>query len=136
MSDSFSQIERQLASIPQGMAPSELRERVLAQVQRELRSSRWDRRLGRVAAVVLTTGVAINAVMALGMSDGRHLVGKGTPRNSLLQTAVAVARATDVQTGRQIAQQIAAWSGQALTEEQVAALEATLAAELRKESEG
>lgn len=136
MNNSVSQIERQLASLSPDGAPSELREAVLGNVRRELRASRWDRRLGRVATFVLLTGVGINAVMALGMNDGRHLMRKGASRNSLVQTAVAVARATDEETGRQVAQQLAAWSGQVMTDEQVAAFEAALAAELRKGSDG
>lgn len=136
MSDSLAQVERQLALLSPGAVPNKLREEVLAGMRRELRASRWDRRLGRVATFVLLIGVGMNAVMALGMSDGRHLMGKETSRNSLLQTAVAVALATDVETGRQVAQQLAAWSGQVMTDEQVAAFEAALAAELRKGNDG
>jgi hypothetical protein len=136
MSDSISQIERQLALLAPNEAPSMLREQVLADMRRELRASRWDRRLGRVATFVLLAGVGINAMMALGMNDGRHLVHKPATRHSIVQTAVAIARATDVETGRQIAQQLAAWSGQVMTDEQVAAFEAALAAELSKGSDG
>ena len=136
MNDPFSQIERQLMAASSGDAPGELRDRVLADVRRELRAARWDRRLGRVAAVTLTAGVAINAVMALGLNDGRHLLRKTASHGSLLQTAVAVARATDAETGRQVAQQLAAWSGEVMTTEQMADFEAALAAELRKGSEG
>jgi hypothetical protein len=136
MSDSVSQLERQLTLLAPDEAPNALREQVLAEVRRELRASRWDRRLGRVATCVLLLGVGINAVMALGMNDGRHLMRRPATQDSLVQTAVAVARATDVETGRQIARQLAAWSGQVMTDEQVAAFEAALAAELRKGSDG
>jgi hypothetical protein len=136
MSDSFSETERQLATLAPDDASSDLRDQVLADMRRELRSSRWDRRLGRFATFMLLAGVGINAVMALGVNDGRHLVHEPSPRGSLVQTAVAIAQMTDPETGRQMAQQIAAWNRQIMTDEQWAAFQAALAVELHKGSDG
>lgn len=132
MNDLVSQIERELSSLSPGGAPRELRAAVLVEVRRELRSSRWDQRLGRAAALMLTTGVVINATMAFGVSGDPHPLRKPASQTSLVQTAVTVARATDAETGRQVAWQIAAWGGHSMTSEQSTALEAALAAELRK----
>lgn len=135
MNNPVSQIEQQLASLSPGGAPGELRETVLANVRRELRSSRWDHRLGRAAALVFTMGVAINAAMAFGLAGDPHSLRKPASEASLVQTAVAVAHATDAETGRQVAWQLATWGGHSLTSERLSALEAALDAELRKDRE-
>lgn len=135
MNDPLIQIEQRLASTSAN-APPELRAMVLAGVNRELKSSQWDRRLARAAALLLTMGVALNAVMAFGLAGLPHAPTQPTSSERLLQTAVTVARATDAETGRKIARQIAAWSGHTMTSEQLDSLDAALDAELSNGKEG
>ncbi|MCC6493120.1 MAG: hypothetical protein IT424_08870 [Pirellulales bacterium] len=135
MDEPLTQIEAQLTRATPGAAPRELRAAVLADVSRELKSSRWDRRLARTAAAALAAGVAINGATAL--IDGRPGgLGGDASQASLVEAAVAVGRATDAETGRTIARQLAAWSGSLLTHEQVAALDAEIVAELRNGKDG
>ena len=54
-------VEAQLSRLQPRAAVGGLREATLGRVQQELRSSRWDRRLGRVAAVLLVVGIGMNA---------------------------------------------------------------------------
>ena len=107
---------------------------MLADVRRELRAARRDRWLARTAAAVLLLGVGWNGVNAmLGRRDAAALE-RGGPDfaaadvrgDSLVQTAAAVAEATDVATGRNVARQLAALSGCTLSDEQTAAIDAAL----------
>jgi hypothetical protein len=133
----FQEIERQLRLTAPADAAPELRGAVLAQMQRELAAARWDRRLGRLAAVLLVAGVGLNAAMGLnGESTGRATLAEAPSQESLVRTAVAVAAATDAETGRRLAQQMAAWSGQSMTNEQLRALDAAMAAQATSEKDG
>jgi hypothetical protein len=136
MDENLLHLEQQLARTSPGGAPPELRAAVLGDLRRELASSRWDRRLARTAMLLVATGVAMNAAMVLDLGSSAHGVRPRPSQSSLVQTAVAVARATDAETGRQVAQQLAAWSGRKMSPEQLATLNAALAAELRHEKEG
>ena len=108
------------------MPPSELRGAVLRDMERELRAARWDRRLGRVAVLLLVVGVGLNASLSLHVSTSpRPRPGQMAvdgARDSLIETAIVVAEATDVETGRRFARQLAAMSGRELTDQELAAI--------------
>jgi hypothetical protein len=128
--DSLEHVERQLAGLAPGTAPRELRGAVLARVQRELRGARWDRRLGRAAAVLLAVGVGLNVsigVRSMNSRDARQQIVRTSPQ-SLLDTAVVVAEATDAATGLRFARQLAAMAGLELSSEDAAAIDAALRA--------
>lgn len=126
---SLEQLERLIANCGPAGAPPELRGAVVAQMQRELAAARWDRQLARLAAALLVAGVGLNAAIGWSAASGdRPPLAAGSSQDSLVQTAVAVARATDAQTGRLMAQQMAAWNGQTMTNEQLASLDAAMAA--------
>jgi hypothetical protein len=112
MNDDDQELERRLAcAVPRG-APPGLRAATLAQVQRELRSARWDRRLGRMAAAIFVVGVGLNAGLAL-QGDVRAANEAKAPmvRDSRAALAVVVADATDAETARQFVRQMAALGG-------------------------
>ncbi|MBA3481046.1 MAG: hypothetical protein H0T51_04430 [Pirellulales bacterium] len=136
--ESLTELEQQLALSSPAAAPSELRVAVLADVRRELAASRWDRRLARAAAALVVVGASLNIAMGLNASRGLHPAQTTSPpsQQSLVQTAVAVARATDAETGRRIARQMAAWGGRTMTHEQLTALDAAMAAEEPSGKEG
>ena len=121
------EFESQLAAVRAGSAPSALRGSVLSNVERELRSGRWDRRLMRAAVLLLVVGVGFN--MALVIVDApRQSTRPGslaTPRSrdALIETAIVVSESTDAATGRRFARQWAAYSGRELTAQEVEALD-------------
>ena len=129
-SESLEQVERQLAGFRPSAAPAELRASVLAEMQRELRAARWDRRLARAAAVLLVVGIGLNLAIGIsssGSSDVRSRpVAHSNSQQSLLDTAVVVAQATDAATGRRFARQLAVLSGHELTEAEAAAIDAAV----------
>lgn len=134
MNDPLTAIEQQLTT--PARAPDGLRDAVLRDVRRELKSALWDRRLARTATALLAVGLALNFTLLLrGGSDFAAIQSLASER-SLVQTAVAVARATDSQTARQLASQISAFNGNILTTEQLAALDAAIAQELAKSRKG
>ncbi len=137
-------VERLIAAtFPTGAAvgaPSALRTAVLADVRRELRNQRWDRRLRRTAAALLVVGVGFNGLITLGFG-GSHgpaalVGGPDRMQPSILATATAVAEATDAQTARQFARQLAVMRGRPMTEQDAAALEAALAEGIRHRNAG
>lgn len=135
MNDPLITIEQQLAAEMPARAPAPLRDVVMKDVHHELKSARWDRRLAKVAGIVLATGIALN--VALMVSGDDITAPQATVSNaSLVQTAVAVAKATDAQTARQMASQISAWNGHVMTTEQLATLDAAIAEELQKNRKG
>lgn len=138
--DSLEQIERQVAGSSQLGAPPALRAAVLADVRRELRAGAWDRRLARAAAVLLAVGVGMNVAAGLQsaneIGDRLPVVTQPNPRRSLVDTAVVVAEATDAQTGRQFARQLAAMTGRKLTVDEAAAIDAAVGHASRDTSEG
>ncbi len=131
MSDEhLEQIERQIASMPTFGSPMELRDKVLERTNRELRAARWDRRLARAAAVLLVVGIGMNAAIGLRPSlSGKHSVASSRAaeaRQSLVDTAVVVAQATDAGTALQFARQLAAMTGHELTADETAAIDAAV----------
>jgi hypothetical protein len=127
--EAFEQIERQIAAIDGLGSPRELRAAVLASVNRELRAARWDRRLGRMAAVLLVVGIGLN--VAIGQPDGSGggetaRVRRSEARPSLVDTAIVLAEATDAVTAQRFARQMAAMTGRELTADEAAAIEAAV----------
>jgi len=127
--ESLEQTESQLGSLRICGAPRELRAAVLADVQRELHASRWDRRLARVAAVLLLVGIGLNAGMLLHSThdNGRSFaLANANRQQSLVETAMVVAEATNARTGSDFARQIAAMTGHPLSDTEAAAVETAL----------
>ena len=127
-SESLEQVERQMVGLQPIGAPRELRAVVLAYVDRELRSARWDRRLARAAAVLLAVGMGLNGLIgmrSMNSGDALHPIAR-TSSQSLLETAVVVAEATDAATGLRFARQLAAIAGAELTTAEEAAIDAAL----------
>lgn len=130
MNDDDQELERRLACAMPRSAPAGLRAATLAQVDRELRAARWDRRFGRLAAAIFVVGVGLNAGLAL-RGDTRPAGGAevrmaGNSPTALVETAVVVADATDTETGRLFFRQMTALGGWELSDERMAALEAAL----------
>jgi hypothetical protein len=123
----FERIERQLADLQPSCAPPGLRGVVLAEVHRELRAAQWDRKLARAAVVLLAVGIGLN--LAIGISSSRWVdarsrqIAGSTSHQSLLETAVVVAQATDAATGSLFARQLAALRGRKLTEAEATAID-------------
>jgi hypothetical protein len=123
------EFERQLASARHVGAPTALRGHVLSDVERELRAARWDRRLARAAVVLLVVGVGVNAALVLGdgatrVAPHRQLAAKDS-QQAIVDTAIMVAEATNGETGRQFARQMAALSGRELTDREIASIDAS-----------
>jgi hypothetical protein len=136
MNDPLSEVEDYLASLAHSTAPPGLRDAVMANVRRELQSSRRDQLLARAAAALIAVGLTLNVVTA---SNARSTgVERHDPTSQALfvRTAATLAQATDAETGRRIARQLAAWNGLAATRQQRAALELALNAELPPEGAG
>jgi hypothetical protein len=127
--ETLEQIESQLGKMRPVAAPRDSRSAVLADVHRELRASRWDRRLARIAAVLLILGVGMNAgtVLKPAREYSRSLqVAESSARQSLVNTAVVVAEATDARTGSEYARQMAVMIGHRLTADDQAAIDAAV----------
>jgi hypothetical protein len=128
-SEPLDDFEQQLASARHAGAPTALRGRVLSDIERELRAARWDRRLARAAVVLLVVGVGMNAALVLGENETRvaphrELAAKDS-QQAIVDTAIIVAEATNGATGRQFARQMAALSGRELTDQEIAAIDAS-----------
>jgi hypothetical protein len=127
--DDFEELEHRLAG--QGVMPlsMDLRGAVLADVHRELAAARWDRRLARVAAVLLAIGVGMNLVIGLrsdNSTSASRQIASVPSQDSLVRVAKTVADATDAETGSRFARQMAAMSGVLLSSEQSAAIDAAV----------
>jgi hypothetical protein len=124
--NNFEELEHRLAGQSMAPPPAALRSAVLTDVHRELAAARWDRHLARAAAVLLAVGVGMNLTVGLqssGSSGAVRRIAGGPSRDSLVQVAVAVAEATDPETGSRFARQLAALSGMPLSSEQSAAID-------------
>jgi hypothetical protein len=128
--DALEKVERQLASLPRNDAPYGLRAAVLANVSRELRAAQWDRRLARTASALLLVGVGLNMAIGLPSADLRGgqspTEARASSQQSLLDAAIVVAEATDAATASRFARQLAAMSGQELTHDQAAQIDAAV----------
>jgi hypothetical protein len=121
MNDDDQELEQRLArAMPHG-APAGLRDATLAQVQRELRAGRWDRRLGRLAAAILVAGVALNVGLVLQgparPANGAQARMAGNSRSALAETEIIVADVTDAETARRFVRQMAALGAWELSNE-------------------
>jgi hypothetical protein len=127
--DTVEQIESQLSAMRPIGAPRELRSTVMAGVRRELRASRWDRRMARFAAALLIVGVGMNLAVGMKLNrdeQQRRHVAAARMRQSLVDTAVVVAEATDARTGRDYAKQLATMMGHVLTKDDAAAIDSAV----------
>jgi hypothetical protein len=117
-------IERQLAHIPLAGAPAKLRGEALAGVHRHLAAQRWDRRLGRAAAAVLVIGIGLNVAISWrgGQPPSNQAVADLKP-DAITQAAIAMAEATDAETGVQVARHLAALRGITLSPQQQAEIQ-------------
>lgn len=126
--ESFAELEQQLAQAHAAVAPSKLRTAVLSDVANELRAASWDRRLARAAVLLLVVGVGLNAAL---IWQGGSELEKRHPQlahqpaeDSLIQTAIAVAEATNTETAQTFARQLAALRGRELTDQEIATIAA------------
>jgi hypothetical protein len=122
--DTLNNIERQISAGDVPRVPGELRRRVLADVERELRAARWDWRLARIVAAVLVLGVGLNVVNVMRSSalDRRSNSQPADVRASVVDTAIVVAQVSDVATAERFARQVAAVMGRTLTADEEAAI--------------
>jgi hypothetical protein len=126
---SWEQIEAQLAGMQPSAAPQELRAAVMDDVRRELRAGRRDRRLARIAGALLLVGLGMNIAVGLKLGDEQRQpsqVAEIRLRESLVDTAVVVAEATDARTGSRYARQLAAMIGHTLSDAEAAAIDAAV----------
>jgi hypothetical protein len=131
--DSFTNLEQQLAArANDAIAPGAIRDTVLTAARRELRSQRWDRRLGRAAVGLLVAGVGFNVAAGLTSERVAPMRQSLASDAGLVQSAVAFAQATDIETGRLLAHQLAAWQGRSVSPQQLAAIDAALNAATNK----
>src|SRR5947209_7864580 len=120
-------IERQLASVPLAGASAKLRGEVLTSVRRQLAAQRWDRQLGRAAAAVLVVGIGLNT--AISWRGGQPPLNKAVAEfkpDAITQAAVAMAEATDAETGVQISRHLAALGGITLSQQQQVEIQAEI----------
>lgn len=117
-------LEDQLSRARPPKASAELRAPVLAAVNRQLAAQRWDRRLARLAAVLLVVGFGLNWTVGI-RDEGRiqEAIGVAASPEAIVDAAVAAARATDVETGGRIAQHLSALGGSELSPQQLTAIE-------------
>lgn len=112
--ESLDELERQIATTPTAGSPIELRHAVLNIVSRELTAARWDRRLGRVAALLLVVGSALNVGVAWRSNERREvspIIGRTTvvhvrPHQQLIEAVGAVAQVTDAATASLLARHL------------------------------
>jgi hypothetical protein len=104
--------------------PSDLRTAVLSQVDRQLRTCRWERRLTRATVLLLFIGIALNAKLGW-EGEGHSAVNyaQNTTQEKLIEVGVSVAETTDVETGSQFVNHLAAFSGTNLTRAQASSIE-------------
>jgi hypothetical protein len=123
----FDEFERGLPDLQPAPVPPQLRAAVLADVHRELRADRWDRRMARTAVALLAVGIAMNVLSVTRSHRAtRSEMASIGPPESLTQVAVAVAEATDAQTARRFARQWAARAGWRMGGAEAAAIDAAL----------
>jgi hypothetical protein len=104
-------VEAQLARLQPRFTVEGLRDATLGRVQRELRSSRWDRRLGRVAAVLLVVGIGMNVATINkhpALPTGGRLAARPATE-SISELAVTMADATDITTASIYVRHLAAF---------------------------
>jgi hypothetical protein len=95
------EIEQQLLRAVPGRAPAEMRSVILGSMQSKLRSTRWDRRLARTAAVLVCLAVGLNGTAGWRAHREYQLaeLQRPTPR-AITETAEMIASVTDKETGQ------------------------------------
>ena len=118
------QVEQHLAKQRPRGAPAELRSVVLARTRRELASAKWDGRLWRAAAVLLVTGIGLNALVGWN-DDGAvaEQAGPGPSPHAIAEVVVAVSDMSSPEAHGRLARQLAAWSSWTLSPSEAAAVE-------------
>jgi len=118
-------VEAQLARLQPNVDAGGLRDATLGRVQQELRASRWDRRLGRVAAGLLAVGIGLNVATVdkrPALSTGGQLASRPTTE-SIAELAVTMAEVTDIETANIFARHWAALGGFPFGSDQADAIE-------------
>jgi len=117
-------VEAQLARLQPSVDASGLRDATLGRVQQELRASRWDRRLGRVAAGLLAVGIGLNVATINkrpALPAGGQLAARPTTK-AIAELAVTMAEVTDIETANLFARHWAALGGIPLDSHQADAI--------------
>ena len=131
----FHSIEQQLAAQPQSALPADLRAKVIGTVHRQLASQHWERRAIRFAAALLAVGIGLNWSANLGSPHRAPSSAVLAARHdSVIEVAVAVAEATDAETGRGFARYSAALGGSPLSKQQAAEIEQEIERRLKNVS--
>ncbi len=110
-------VEARLARLQPSVAVNGLREATLMQVQRELHASRWDRRLSRVAVVLLVVGIGMNVATVNErptLPTGGLFAARPTMKSttdSIAELAITMADATDIKTANIFARHLAVLGG-------------------------
>lgn len=86
--------------------------------------------------LLVLAGVGLNLGVGLRSESSSSPPATYTTNDAVVRTAVAVARATDVETGRLMAHQLAAIQDQSISPQQLAAIDAAIDAALRQGNEG
>jgi hypothetical protein len=136
---SLEQVERHLAALRPRGAPATLRTAVLAATHRELRAARWDRWLSRAAMLLVMVGVGLNVALGLRPMNSRGQspsVVRTSSQQSLVDTAIVIAEATDAATGSRFARQLAVMCGHELTRDEAAAIDAAVRRVEKHETNG
>jgi len=106
-------VEVRLTRFTPHVVAEDLREATLDRVRRELRSSRWDRRLGRLAVVLLVVGFALNVATARRpqrlLIGGEHVARPSA--ETIAEAAVSMGEATDFETAAAVGRHLAALNG-------------------------
>ncbi len=123
LDESDASVEQQLASLQPCVSANDLRSATLGQVRRELRAARWDRRLGRTAMLLLAVGIGMSVLtLQRPVSPRGGQLAVGATNRAIVELAVTIADATDVETARSIVLHLATLSGLPLSIQQTDAL--------------
>ncbi|NOY29724.1 MAG: hypothetical protein GXP28_05975 [Planctomycetes bacterium] len=117
-------VEAPLARLQPSVAADGLRDATLGRVQRELRASHWDRRLGRIAASLLVVGIGMNVATINkrpALPTGGQLAARPTTE-AIAELAVTMAEVTDIETANIFARHLAALGGFPLGSDQADAI--------------
>jgi len=132
----FNDVEQELLRTAPRRAPAEMRTTVLDQVNRELRSARWDRRLAQVAAAL--TIVAVGLTGAVGWQAHHEQVlaerERPTPR-AITEVAECIRSVTDEPTARSFEKKLLAWRSSRRPEPSLGAMQRAIAEAMKSLNE-